>query len=383
MLGEKFNFEDVFFRDLTVCVLDTLEGQVKWVNRFSSGDLAVEVPFYYSLTGDERFLLDSFSDDIVSENRFIELNTDNIPRGHLTMTGFNIKSDEFANPNVWLRMVVENDQEIRKVLAKVRAIPISVNYDLTITLASELDTFKCAQAIMDTMWIYKFMYFEHNFMNIDAVILMPDTNQIEMAREKNLTSDNNIQLKVSFEVSTYYPAFRKDRVSATGRPTYDGTGMSDLNGFTINGGVSDLFGSIDPNFGSVGGTEYPGPGVNNNNHYTGTGSTVSNHYTGDPISGYPGGLPYPFDALVFSPPDGIGGGNGVFGMTDSFYDTASTGNPFGTGAGAAQVISNGRLTNDPDYYQIAPKRTRWFNNILRSRERSSGGSNPKPPNPRT
>jgi hypothetical protein len=380
MLGEKFNFEDVFFRDLTVCVLDTLEGQVKWVNRFSSGDLAVEVPFYYSLTGDERFLLDSFSDDIVSENRFIELNTDNIPRGHLTMTGFNIKSDEFANPNVWLRMVVENDQEIRKVLAKVRAIPISVNYDLTITLASELDTFKCAQAIMDTMWIYKFMYFEHNFMNIDAVILMPDTNQIEMAREKNLTSDNNIQLKVSFEVSTYYPAFRKDRVSATGKPTYEGTGMSDLNGFTINGGVSDLFGSIDPNFGSVGGTEYTGPGVNNNNHYTGTGSTVSNHYTGDPISGYPGGLPYPFaNPLVFPPPDGIGGGNGVFGMTNSFYDTASTGNPFGTGA--AQVISNGRLTNDPDYYQIAPKRTRWFNNILRSRERSSGGSNPRPPNP--
>jgi hypothetical protein len=32
------------------------------------------------------------------------------------MTSFNIKSDEFANPNVWLRMVVENDFEIRKVL---------------------------------------------------------------------------------------------------------------------------------------------------------------------------------------------------------------------------------------------------------------------------
>ena len=74
MIGERFNFEDVFFRDLTVCVLDTLEGQVKWLNRFSSGDVFVQVPFYYSLTGDERFLLDSFADDIVSENRFVELN---------------------------------------------------------------------------------------------------------------------------------------------------------------------------------------------------------------------------------------------------------------------------------------------------------------------
>lgn len=207
MIGEKFNFEDVFMRDLTVCVLDTLEGQVKWVNRFTSGDVHVNVPFYYSMTGDERFLLDSFTDDIVSNNRYIELNTDLIPRGHLTMTGFNIKSDDFANPNVWLKMVVENEIEIKKVLAKVRAVPITVNYDLEILLNSEIDTFKCSQAIMDTMWLYKFMYFEYNFMNIDAVILMPDTNSIEMSREKNLTSDNSIKLKVSFTVETYYPAF--------------------------------------------------------------------------------------------------------------------------------------------------------------------------------
>jgi hypothetical protein len=240
-IGERFNFEDIFFRDLTVCVLDTLEGQVKWTNRFTSGDIFVQVPFYYSLTGDERFLLDSFSDDIVSENRFVELNTDMIPRGHLTMTGFNIKSDEFANPNVWLRMVVENEVEIRKIITKVRAVPITVNYDLEILLSSEIDTFKCSQAIIDTLWLYKYMYFEYNFMNIDAIILMPDSNQIEMSREKNLTSDNNIKMKVSFTVETYYPTFRSDRVSGTGYPQTHGSGMSDLNGFDLSGGVSDYF----------------------------------------------------------------------------------------------------------------------------------------------
>lgn len=216
MIGDKFNMEDVFFRDLTVCVLDTFEGQIKWVNRFTSGDQNVEVPFYYSLTGDERFLLDSFADDIVSENRFVELNTDIIPRGHITMTGFNIRSDEFANPNVWLRTVIENDVEIKKVLGRVRAIPVTVNYEAEILLSSEIDVFKCSQALMDTLWIYKFMYFEHNFMNIDAVILMPDSNSIEMSREKNLTSDNNIKLKITFEVQTYYPAFRKDRYDVDG-----------------------------------------------------------------------------------------------------------------------------------------------------------------------
>ena len=212
MIGERFNFEDVFFRDLTVCVLDTLEGEVRWINKFSSGDRVVNVPFYYSLTGDERFLLDSFTDDVVSNSRYVDLNTDIIPRGHLTLTSYEIRGDEFANPNVWLKMVIENETEIRNMLTKVRAIPITVKYDLVILLSSEIDTFKCSQAIMDTLWLYRFMYFEHNFMNIDAVMQIPDSNNIEIQREKNLTSDNTIKLTVSFDVQTYYPAYRKPKL---------------------------------------------------------------------------------------------------------------------------------------------------------------------------
>jgi hypothetical protein len=311
MIGERFNFEDTFFRDLTVCVLDTLEGQIRWVNRFSSGDFPVNVPFYYSLTGDERFLLDTFADDVVSENRFIELNTDQIPRGHITLKSFNINSDEFANPNVWLRMVVENEVEIRKVLAKVRAVPITVNYDLEILLSSEIDIFKCSQAILDTLWLYKFMYFEYNFMNIDAVMNMPDSKNIEISREKNMSSDNTIKMTVSFEVQTYYPAFRKDRVNTSGYPRMFGDGMTDSNGHTINGGFSEYF--------------------NSPYDYIGRGANITQ-------------------------PDGKFNDNGDY--------------PTGSNPG------------DPDYFQYSPKRTRWFNNILRARERSTAPiNNPNNKNP--
>jgi len=211
MIGQKFNFDEVFFRDLTICVLDTLEGRLNWINHFTSGDLNVQVPIYYSLTGDERFLLDSFQDDIVSENRHVELNTDQIPRGHLTFNNFTIRSDEFRNPNVWLRSVVEDNIEVKKLLRQVRAIPITVTYDLVILLKSEIDVFKCAQEIMNTLWLYRFMYFEHNYMNIDAVLTMPDTDTIEIIREKNLKSDNTVKLTLSLEVQTYYPAFTSNK----------------------------------------------------------------------------------------------------------------------------------------------------------------------------
>ncbi len=210
MIGEKFNYDDVFFRDLTVCFLDKIEGQVKWVNKFTSGDVNVDVPFYYSMSGDENFLLSSFSDDIVSNNRYVELNTDIIPRGHVTLTGFVINSDQFRNPNVWVRNIVENKKEVKTYLKKLRAIPVTVTFDIVVLLKTEIDVFKCSQAIMNTLWLYKFMYFEHNYMHIDAVMHIPDSNTIEITREKNLQSDNNIKLSLSVEVKTFYPAFQTE-----------------------------------------------------------------------------------------------------------------------------------------------------------------------------
>lgn len=372
MIGERFNMEDVFFRDLTVCVLDTLEGQVRWVNRFSSGDFPVEVPFYYSLTGDERFLLDTFQDDIVSENRFVELNTDVIPRGHITMKSFNITSDEFANPNVWLRMVVENEFEIKKILAKVRAVPIVVDYDLTILLSNEIDTFKCSQAIMDTLWIYKFMYFEHNFMNIDAVMLLPDTNQIEINREKNLTSDNTIKLTVSFQVQTYYPAFRKDRVNPNGYPRYYGDGMSDMNGYNLTGGFSNYFNGV-PNSGSpldpVSADSMP-------NVPNGAGSTRP------PVSpnGFPPGYPFPPPPVSPIFPSSVNG-QPVWQNTGLTAGSTFSRSPWGGDSPTGAAPSD-----DPNYYMYSPKRTRWFSNILRARQRSStpilnpNAGNPNPLN---
>lgn len=211
MIGERFNYDEVFFRDLTLCLLDTLEGRIKWVNKFSSGDVEVDVPFYYSLSGDERFLLDSFQDDIVSNNRFVELNTDIIPRGHITLTSWSSRSDEFRNPNVWLRDIQQENKNLKTKLRKVRAIPITANYDLSILLKTEVDTFKCSQAIMNTLWLYKFMFFEYQYMNIDAFLAIPDDNNIEISREHNLSSDNNIKMNLSFTVQTHYPAFLEDQ----------------------------------------------------------------------------------------------------------------------------------------------------------------------------
>ncbi len=219
MIGKKFNYQDVFLRDLTICLLDTLEGRIQWTNRFTKGDVDVKVPIYYSLTGSEDFLLDSFQDDVVSNNRFVELNTDQIPRGHVTLSNWTIRSDEFRNPNIWLKDVVEEGLEVKRQLRKVRAVPITATFDLVVLLKTEIDVFKCSQAIMDTMWLYKFMFFEYNYMHIDAFMQMPDQNSIEITREKTMKSgDNEVKLTATIDVMTYYPSFDEGTDTIQAKP---------------------------------------------------------------------------------------------------------------------------------------------------------------------
>lgn len=213
MIGNRKNYDDVFFRDLTVCFLATLEDKIKWHNRFDTVTKEITVPIYYSMGGNtERMLYDSFTDDIVSENRRSELNTDIIPRGHATLTSYSVKSAEFCNPNVWLHRIMESEEEAKRVLTKVRAIPVKATYELTILLESEIDTFKCSQAIMNTLWLYKYMYFEYSSMNIDAYMQMPDDQTIQISRENNLSSDTSIRMTVNIEVHTYYPAYDEKQI---------------------------------------------------------------------------------------------------------------------------------------------------------------------------
>lgn len=211
MLGDKKNYDDVFFRNLTIAVLDTLEGEIYWNYEFSTGTKQVVVPFYYSLTGDEKFIVDAFVDDVVSDNRNTELNTDIIPRGVLTMTGFDIMSDQMDNPNVWMKVNLEDQDEIKSVLARVRPFPVSVKFELVIFLNSENDYFKCAQALMDTIGIYRYMTFEYNHFNVNAVMTLPESNQFENTRDKSFSSKNELKLTTSFEVYSFYPAWRRPK----------------------------------------------------------------------------------------------------------------------------------------------------------------------------
>jgi len=211
MIENVFNYDDVFFRDLTICVLSMLENKLTWVNRFSAGDVDVEVDVYYSLTGKSDFLLDAFTDDVLGSGRKLELNTDSYPRGHLTLTSWSYISGEFANPNVYVRQIVTNDHFSKTELAKLRALPIEANYELSILVNSELDVWKASQAIAQNLSFFRYMHFEYNFLMIDAVSIFPDNEEITINREVDMAAEEVRSIDLKFKVRTYFPAINENQ----------------------------------------------------------------------------------------------------------------------------------------------------------------------------
>lgn len=199
------NWEDVFLRDVIVSFLDVLNNRIHWYNHWEDESRKIDVPFYYSVTGGDDFLLDAFVDDV--PDRRIELNYDQVPRGIVTLTNWKVKSDELTNPNIRISRYLEDSATLRRVVSKVRALPLNATFDIKIRVASELDLFKAVQAWWNFIYQYQYFDFEHNFLRINAFLKVPDDFQNTVVREIRMDSPIYPEQNFQINVETYYPLY--------------------------------------------------------------------------------------------------------------------------------------------------------------------------------
>lgn len=209
MIDQIQNYDSSFNRDAIVGVLRFLNNKIRWKYHFTSNTRTVEVPFYYSYTGDHRFMMDAFLDDIPGDRP--ELNYDQIPRGVVTLNSWNIKSDEFANPNVWTYRNKETDDgELRRYYTRLSAIPIKMQFSVEIVLNSENDVFMCSQRLIETFFPpNNFLHFEYDFIRINGFLVYPDSKQITIPRTLSLAEDHTKKITFDIELDTYMPVWRE------------------------------------------------------------------------------------------------------------------------------------------------------------------------------
>lgn len=205
---DKTNYSNVYLRQVIVGFLGFLRNKFQWENITESGKVEVILPMLYSLTGDNRYIMDAFYDDIVGER--VNMNTDQIPRGVITLKSWAIKNDEFTNPNIWLNFNKENeDGELQQYVAQTKAVPIKLTFTLDTIVDNEIDIFKAWQTYMDNMWIYKYFVFDYANIPINAVFNFVADTDNNIVREFKFGDINAYKTTYTFDIHTFYPIFDK------------------------------------------------------------------------------------------------------------------------------------------------------------------------------
>jgi hypothetical protein len=208
-IGHEYNYDNNYFRMIIVALAKTLNRQLRWVYRFETQKLCVSLPVFTTMTGEERFLLDSFVDDIT--DRRVELNTDVKPRGIINLENWGATSDEFANPNIYIPKTVKIDRELKRIVTKVKAIPIQFTFNFEIHMNSENEVYYINQKILDMMYNYYFFSIDYYGLKIDSVMFLPDDKTVEQPRAIPIeTSNRDKVMKIPLTVKSYYPSWKVD-----------------------------------------------------------------------------------------------------------------------------------------------------------------------------
>mgnify|MGYP000192688079 CR=1 FL=1 len=216
----KYNSDDSVIRHMIIGLLADLNNKVYFKRQISETErVTVDVPFYYSITGDDQFLRDHFLFDLpggpgcdptVAD---ADGNYDAVPRGVANLSSLSIDAGRLVNKGIrgeYTKM--DSSGVLQNYTAEFSMIPITMSFDIEVLVSSMLDALKATEAIAKTL--YKTNYYNVEVGHLDegiyrlpAQYALPD--DFEVARPIDFTFDDKEQYKTNFsiEVSTHIPSF--------------------------------------------------------------------------------------------------------------------------------------------------------------------------------
>jgi hypothetical protein len=218
--NQKFNADDSVLRHIIIGFLADLNNKVYFHRQLSNDErVIVDVPFYYSITGDDQFLRDQFLFSTASgpncspDAAFADGNYDSIPRGIANLTSLSIDSSKLVNKRTVGSYTKMNDEgAMEGYTAEFDMIPITMGFDIEILVSSTIDSFKLTESIIKRLY-------KSNYFNVEVGHLNEGTYRIasyyafpeDYTQERPLefTFEDKEQYKVTFpiEVNSFIPSF--------------------------------------------------------------------------------------------------------------------------------------------------------------------------------
>lgn len=204
--SHKYNTDDVLIRACIVGLVNELNNRINYEQQWADKETqTVKVPFFYAMSGDERFLQDYFSNWSDCAPDFIEGNTDPIPRGTVFLTGVSVLSGNLTNRYVRGYYNKEVDGELKRFNSYINSIPVQLNFSAEILVDTSIDTFKIIQSAIGVL--YRTLVFNVNYkgFRIPTQAGFPDNYNTD--KQFEFTYGNTDRLKTTFdiELQSYLP----------------------------------------------------------------------------------------------------------------------------------------------------------------------------------
>lgn len=210
----NFNKDNSTIRNVIVGVLATLNNKVYWYNWVGNQKVRVDIPFYFSTTGDERYLQDLFLNDITydPDGKYAESAYNKIPRGIVNVESFSLESASFVNK--FIRGEYEKEMEdgrLERYSTEFWMLPFTMNFDCTILVDSMLDQLKACEAIISKLFKNIVFYVvDSNGIKIPGTLSLSEDYSTERAVEFSFTDKKEWKISFSVECRSFLPVLKSD-----------------------------------------------------------------------------------------------------------------------------------------------------------------------------
>lgn len=238
----KYNSDDSVIRHIIIGLLADLNNKLFFYRQLSNDKRAIiDVPFYYSITGDDQFLRDQFlfstasGVDCQPDQGFADGNYDAVPRGVAKLSSMSIDSGSMVNKRTVGNYTKMNQNgEMEGYVSEFEMIPIKLTLDIEILVSSTLDSFKITEAMIKKLYKSNQFSVEVGHLNegtyrLAAYYSMPEDFNSEPPID--FTFDQKDVYKISFpvEISSFIPSFDFETEMHVGNRMFEIKQTNDIN----------------------------------------------------------------------------------------------------------------------------------------------------------
>jgi len=233
--NQEKNTDNTILRYMIVALLAELKDKVYYYNQIDEDTLKkIAVPFFYSITGDGRFLMDNFLYDAEAEGKAIG-NYESVPRGIIQLTGISIDSGNQTNKFARGEFVQEWEGILKTFSLETNFLPLNISFDCTVICSSNLEMLKVTESLMSKLYKNNLFQVDLGMMRVQASFAVPEDYTQNRLFEFQLNDKKEWSVTFPIDVSSFMPVFEHGilipevslmtKAAIKANPTAQGVGM--------------------------------------------------------------------------------------------------------------------------------------------------------------